>query len=110
MSLHEVAKAIEEWRLDDELAESPGFCRRSAMRMKKVATEADISTPQTKIEILVWPELTDGPNVHYAMQATSAEGSMIFNSCPTPLFPQYQGDAATAPGFLTQMKPTQEIK
>ncbi len=110
MSLPEVNLAIESWQLNDELAQSPGFCRRTAIEILKVGQEADVSEPHVKFEILVWPDAKEGEDVHYAVKAVSDKETFIFNPSPTAQFPQYNGTLKDAPSSFKSMIPTPEVK
>lgn len=109
MSLAEVRRALHQWQAEDELAQAPGFCRRSASIMQKIALDADVTPPHVTIDFMTWPAPTHDKNVHYALRVSAGDEIVIFNPVATALFPQYNGSLNTAPGRLREMKPTPTI-
>lgn len=115
MSFSEIEKAIMDWQMNDENAQSPLFCRRSALIMHQLAIESNVSIPLVEINIIAsrQPLSNHEQDIHYALRVHQPgqppENDMIFNPVATPGYPQFNGQALYAPDKLDEMIVVREI-
>lgn len=107
MSLSEIETAIRRASFADEKLTAAGYCRYSAIKMKRIARSADATRPTCKVEFLVYGS---GEAVHYALSITAGGEVTVLNLVKTALFPHYIGSLNKAPGLLPNMKVTRFVK
>ena len=85
----------------------PENCRNAAQRIKD---EINKRFPEVKVSFLAYPEVREGPGVHYAVLVKSGGKKILINTVRSPGFPLYIGDMDLAVPTFAAMKETDTVK
>lgn len=107
MSILEIRDAIINLQINDELVQSPGFCRYAVKKMRAVAIEANKTPPVAEVKVVFWKpcgRLRSKEEVHFALEVDAGNERYIFNTSQAAQFPKYCGSFDRAPGLLSKMR------
>lgn len=83
-----------------------GNCRNS---ISEINRQVKNKFPGIDTKILVYPDAYPGMGVHYSLLITEGGINTIVNPVSAPGFPEYVGEAKSAPPMFSQMKSVGEV-
>lgn len=83
-----------------------GNCRNSISEINK---QIKNKFPGVDTKILAYPDASVGMGVHYSLLVIGKGMNTIVNPVSAPGFPEYVGEASSAPPMFSQMRPVSEV-